>query len=86
MTCKWPSREPCVRNLEPGAQESQTQGNVQRSLLPPFFRTKPGQYDARSCGEKENPRVTRVVIQRNSNGQYINVSQKLPEERSKQKW
>ena len=80
MTCWWPAREPCGRIPVPGAQGSQSQGDVGWSLLPPIFRSKPGQYDARSCGKKENPRVTRVVIPHNGIGHDINVSQELPDE------
>ena len=86
MTCRWPAREPCVRNLEPGAQGSQSQGDVGRNLLPPILRSKPGQWDARSCVEKEYSRVTREGKPRNGIGQCSNVSQRLPEKTWKHKW
>ena len=75
MTCRWPAREPCERNPEPGAQGSQLQGDVGRSLLPPIFRSKPGQRDARIFVEKEKPRFTRGVKPGNGIGLVINVSQ-----------
>ena len=40
----------------------------------------------RSCGEKENLIVTKVVIPRNGIGHQSNVNQRLPEEKWKHKW
>ena len=58
MTCWWTARE-LVRSVwHHRAQGSQLSGDMEQSLLPPNFPSKPRHEDARSCEKKEKLLVT----------------------------
>ena len=73
MTCRWPAREAMEEVWRPEASHGATED---RACSHPSFKTKSGQQDARGCGEKENPRVTKEATSCKARGYEISSKPK----------